>query len=82
MKVRVEQTVEVSDAYRRAINAHYGRPGLATREEVRRWVWSFGTSMDDDLAQPVECGNCLYGGDGPDPDCPMCDGTGEWPPED
>lgn len=35
MKVRIEYTVDVSDDYRRAINLHYGRPGLATRDEVK-----------------------------------------------
>lgn len=49
MKVRVAWTVDVNDDVRRAINAHYGRPGLANREEVQRWYQSFGESMDMDL---------------------------------
>lgn len=49
MRVRVAYTVTVGDDYRRAINAFYGRPGLATREEVRRWLEAFGSSMDGDL---------------------------------
>ena len=50
MKVRVVQSVEVSDDYRRAINRFYGNDGLADREDVRRWIVAYGTSMDDDLA--------------------------------
>ena len=49
MKVKVSYTVDVSDRYRRAINAHYGKPGLATRAEVQRWLWSVGQSCDDDI---------------------------------
>lgn len=49
MKIRIAYTVEVSDEYRRAINERYGRPGLATREQVRQWIHQNGTSMDDDL---------------------------------
>lgn len=50
MRVRVVQTVTVDDWYRRQINRFYGRPGLADRDDVRRWIEAFGTSMDDDLA--------------------------------
>lgn len=50
VKVRISYTVEVNDDIRQQINAHYGRDGLATRDEVRRWYQSFGESMDDDLA--------------------------------
>ena len=53
MKVRVEYTTEVSDDYRRAINIFYGKPGLATREEVKRWIQAYGTSGDDDLMQDL-----------------------------
>jgi hypothetical protein len=49
MKVRVAYTTEVSDDYRRAINNYYGKPGLATREEVRRWLEAHGSSEDDNL---------------------------------
>jgi hypothetical protein len=49
MKVRVNYTVNVSDDYRRAINLHYGRPGLATRDEVRRWLEDHGSAEDDNL---------------------------------
>ncbi len=52
IKVRVAYTVEVPTWLRRAINEHYGRPGLASREEIRRWYETFGSSMDMDLAQP------------------------------
>lgn len=31
-------TIEVSDESRLALNAHYGRAGLATRDDVRDYV--------------------------------------------
>ena len=34
----VLDTLEMSDDARRAIRERLGRPGLATREEVRRWA--------------------------------------------
>ena len=49
MKVRVAYTAVVDDDYRRAIRHHYGAPGLATREEVRRWLEEYGSCMDTDL---------------------------------
>lgn len=49
MKVRVTYVVEVNDDYRRAINEWYGKPGLASREEVKAWLRSYGDSMDADL---------------------------------
>lgn len=49
MKVRIAYTEEVSDDFRRAINSYYGKPGLATRQEVRNWFILFGRSMDDDV---------------------------------
>lgn len=52
MHVRVSYTVDVPRWMRRAINEHYGRPGLATRAEVQAWYQSFGSSMDMDLGQP------------------------------
>lgn len=51
MKVRVAYTADVPDWYRRAIRRFYGKPGLATRAEVVRWLSAYGTSMDDDLAE-------------------------------
>ena len=53
MKVFVAYTVEVDDDFRRAINMHYGKPGLAGREEVKRWFESFGHSMNDDLSMSL-----------------------------
>jgi hypothetical protein len=49
VKVRVSYAVEVGDEYRRAINRYYGKPGLATRDDVKKWFWAHGQSMDDDL---------------------------------
>lgn len=51
MRVRVVQTVEVSDEYRRAIRRYFGGDGMATRDEVRQWVMRFGETMDADLMQ-------------------------------
>lgn len=50
MKVRVSYTVTVNDDYRRAIREFYGKSGLATRGEVRRWFEEYGCSEDDNLA--------------------------------
>jgi hypothetical protein len=52
MKVRVAYTVEVDDNFRRAINEHFGREGLATHAQVRNWYESVGHSMDNDLDYP------------------------------
>lgn len=54
MRVRVSYTVEVPDWFRREINRYYGKPGIATREEVKFWFEMFGTSMDDDLASQAD----------------------------
>jgi hypothetical protein len=54
VRVRIEYTAEVSDDYRRAINAFYGRPGLASRDDVRRWFEAYGASMDDDLSRAMD----------------------------
>jgi hypothetical protein len=50
MKVLINYTVDVDDDVRREINQWYGRPGLATRSQVKAWYESNGLSMDDDLA--------------------------------
>ena len=50
MKVRICYTVDAPDWFRREINRFYGKPGLATREDVRSWFQMYGSSMDDDLA--------------------------------
>lgn len=54
MKVRVTYTEEVDDDFRRAINVYYGKEGLATREDVKRWFWLHGQSMNDDLQMMIE----------------------------
>lgn len=51
MKVKIEYTTEVSDEFRRAINMQFGRPGLASREQVREWVMNHGTERDESLMQ-------------------------------
>ena len=54
MKVRVSYTVDVGDDYRRAINHHYGLPGLASRDDVRRWLEANGSQGDTDLMYDLE----------------------------
>ena len=39
----------VDDSYRRAVNLHYGKPGLASRDDVRRWLIDHGTAEDDSI---------------------------------
>ena len=60
MKVRIAYTVEVNSFFRRAINYHYGKPGLASRKEVQRWFEQYGESESDnathDLQQALERG--------------------------
>ena len=45
----MEFVVEVDDDIRREINAWYGRPGLASRVDVKAWYEANGRAMDDDL---------------------------------
>jgi hypothetical protein len=54
MRVRVEYTVDVPDAYRRAINFHYERPGLASPAAVRDWLMLHGSALDDDLTYDLQ----------------------------
>ena len=54
MRVRVSYTIDASDDYRRAINLHYGKPGLATREQVARWQREHGSAEDDNLMHDLE----------------------------
>ncbi len=54
MKVKVEFVVDIDDRIRREINAWYGRPGLASRAEVKRWYEANGRSMDDDLRMQAD----------------------------
>lgn len=54
MRVKIEYHVDANEDTRRAINMHYGRPGLATRHEVKRWYEAFGHSMDDDLSWSLQ----------------------------
>jgi hypothetical protein len=54
MKIRISYTVEVPDWYRREINRWYGRPGLATRQQVKDWFEAYGNSADDDLAMQAD----------------------------
>lgn len=50
MRVLISYTTEVSDDFRRSINQYHGEPGMATREDVRRWFYLHGQSMNENLA--------------------------------
>lgn len=41
--------IELSDDERRALAAHYGKPGLATRDTVRGWVESLISATMDEI---------------------------------
>lgn len=54
MKVRISYIVEVDDTLRREIAAYYGNPGLASREDIKRWYEQYGSSEDDNLAMSAD----------------------------
>ena len=54
MRVRISYSTTADNDYRRAINVFYGKPGLATRAEVRAWVIRYGSSEDDNLMASVD----------------------------
>ena len=53
MKVRMP-TVEVDAEFRRRLRMYFGRPGLATREEVRLWRTERGVRDDLDLCDETD----------------------------
>lgn len=50
MKVRVSYVEDVDDGFRRAINIHFGMEGFATRDEVKQWFRTYGSSGNEDLS--------------------------------
>lgn len=54
VKVHVDYTIDVDDNYRRAIRRYYGESGLATRDEVRNWLKTYGSSMDTDIMRDLD----------------------------
>ena len=54
MRVRISYLVEVDDAFRRAVNVHYGLPGMATRAEIKQWFRMYGDSGTDDVMHDSE----------------------------
>ena len=54
MRVRISYSTTADNDYRRAINVFYGKPGLATRAEVRAWAIRYGSSEDDNLMASVD----------------------------
>jgi len=53
MKVRMD-TIVVDDEFRRRLNIYVGRPGLATRKEVKSWYVSNGRSCNVDLQSETD----------------------------
>ena len=51
MRVRVSYVVEVGEAMRRGIRAHYGKSGLASREEIKSHYEMHGGTEDDDFVE-------------------------------
>ena len=54
MRVRICYTVNVCEELRRAINHHYGKPGLADREAVKSWYALHGEGYNVDLLHDLE----------------------------
>lgn len=54
MKVRIEMTMDVTDSDRRAVNYHVGRPGMATHEEVSRYLRAYLRTALEDLTDPED----------------------------
>jgi hypothetical protein len=46
-KININYTVTVSNRYRRAVNAWYGKLGLATDRQLKNWFKTYGESCDD-----------------------------------
>ena len=49
MRVKIEYIVEVDEDLRRAIRHHYGKKGLAKRDEIKDWYQEQGKQGDMDL---------------------------------
>jgi len=52
--MRVHIVVDLTDAERKALAAHYGRSGLATRKMFRNWAGSLIDSAMGDLEDEFE----------------------------
>jgi hypothetical protein len=65
MKVRIAFTVEVDKKFRRALNAYYGKEGLATRKDVQQWYEQNASSVDADMVNQYdeECEREVKGGE-------------------
>lgn len=67
MKVNIDKTVQVSDEQRKQIAAFLGDSGSkrrdATRDEVKEFIWRFGSSWESVLAGDEDEGEDLIGGD-------------------
>lgn len=54
MKVRVTYVVKVPDRFRAAINHYYGKPGLASRQDIKTFYEQNGGSILDDVISAYE----------------------------
>ena len=52
---RVRVVFEYDSELARAVNAHYGKEGDATPEEMRRWFRSYGESCLEPHSDVIEC---------------------------
>jgi hypothetical protein len=52
VKVNINMTLDATDADRRAVNYHVGRPGMATREDVKRYLRAYLRTALEDLTDP------------------------------
>lgn len=50
---RVRVVFEYDSDYARAVNAHFGKEGEATHEEMRFWFKQYGESCESDVS--MEC---------------------------
>jgi hypothetical protein len=53
MRIRLDP-IDLCDDVRRALNAHRGLPGLATRETIRAWVDSVITATLEDICSDYD----------------------------
>ncbi len=49
MKVRVCYTIDIEDETRRGLSRYFGKPGLASRRDLQRWLRENGESSLPDL---------------------------------
>jgi hypothetical protein len=53
-KININYTVTVSNRFRRAVNAWYGKVGLATNRQIVNWFKMYGESNSDAVMEHLE----------------------------